>query len=141
MTQRDSIWHSYRFCLNRGCGGPRTNINKIERDYFEENHQMGRIQISNIHDSSNLLALCSICHFAFDAKQWTFLPDDLRKWVDMLKSDPESDHIRNWNSNRDVTFRRWRLVGAADWESSKDDAYVSYFHKGAVEGLARRGWN
>jgi hypothetical protein len=26
-----------------------------------------------------------------------------------------------------VTFRRWRLVGAADWESSKDDAYVAAF--------------
>jgi len=100
-----------------------------QREYFEENHQMGRIQISNIHDSANLLALCSICHFAFDAKQWTFLPDDLRKWVDMLKSDPESDHIRNWNSKRDVTFRRWRLVGAADWESSKDDAYLAAFTK------------
>jgi hypothetical protein len=82
-----------------------------------------------IHDSSNLLALCSICHFAFDAKQWTFLPDDLRKWVDMLKRDPESGHIRNWNSNWDVTFRRWRPVGAADWESSKDDAYVATFTK------------
>jgi hypothetical protein len=51
-----------------------------QRSRFVEYHRAGLIQLDNIHDAANLVALCSKCHFAFDS-QWTFLPVEIATLV------------------------------------------------------------
>lgn len=52
-----------------------------KRRLFEHHHKCGRLQLSNIRNAVNLIALCSVCHFALDAKKWTFLPNDMTTWL------------------------------------------------------------
>src|SRR3954447_13302143 len=94
---------------------------------FVIHHKFGRTQLENIHDTANLMALCKICHFAFDNKEWTFLPTDIKTWLQEAKAgvDGEAevggDCILRWNAQRDVEFRRWRLIGDPDSEASQDE--------------------
>jgi hypothetical protein len=90
-------------------------------------HKSGRTQLANIHDRKNLVAFCSICHLAFDDKEWTFLPTDMAAWLQDAKAEPERDFIREINSQRDIEFRRWRLKNDSESEASKDEHYVSAF--------------
>lgn len=52
-----------------------------KRIQFNTHHKQGRLQMSNIHSISNLIALCSVCHYAFDSEEWTFLPECMSAWV------------------------------------------------------------
>lgn len=85
----------------------------------------GRTQLDNIHNIANLVALCSICHFAFDSKEWTFLPKDMATWVQDAKAKPERDFVQESNSRRTIEFRRWRLKNDPDSKASCDDHFKS----------------
>jgi len=124
---------------------------------FVMHHKSGRIQLENIHDAANLMALCKICHCAFDNKEWTFLPTDMTTWLQEAKAEVEreaeverdaevereaeverkaevgreaevdGDFILRCNAQRDVEFRRWRLTDDPDSEASRDGSYASAF--------------
>jgi hypothetical protein len=154
---------------------------------FVMHHKFGRTQLDNIHDTANLMALCKICHFAYDSDEWTFLPADITTWlqeakaeideaeinakaeideaeineeaeideaevdeaevdeeteveeaeVDEAEVDEETevdgeaeingDFIRRRNAQRDIEFRRWRLIYDPDSEASRDGSYTSAF--------------
>jgi HNH endonuclease len=98
-----------------------------QRIHFLNNHKSGRTQLSNIHDAANLMALCKICHYAFGSGEWTFLPRDLATWVQAAEADPEKNFIPEWNSKRDIVFRRYRLVDDPDSEASRDKHFKSAF--------------
>ena len=98
-----------------------------KRFYFKGHHELGRTQLNNIHDRANLVALCKICHLAFDRDEWTFLPQELTNWIQAAKADPEKDLIRGWNSKRDIVFQRWRLMDDPESEASSDEHFVSSF--------------
>jgi hypothetical protein len=98
-----------------------------KRYNFIMHHKSGRIQLDNIHDIANLVALCSICHFAFDLKEWTFLPEDMVTWVQDAEAEPERDFVQEINSRRTIKFRRWRLENDPDSEASRDDHFISAF--------------
>jgi HNH endonuclease len=84
-------------------------------------HKFGRTQLKNIYDTANLMALCKICHFAFDNKEWTFLPTDITTWLQEAKAEVEreaevdgeaeidGDFILRCNARRDVEIRIQRL--------------------------------
>jgi hypothetical protein len=90
-------------------------------------HKFGRTQLDNIHNTANLMALCKICHFAFDNKEWTFLPTDITTWLQDAKAEVDGDFILRCNAQRDVEFRRWRLIEDPDSEASRDAPYASAF--------------
>lgn len=90
-------------------------------------HKFGHTQLENIHDTANLVALCKICHFAFDNKEWTFLPTDITTWLQEAKAEIDGDFILRCNARRDVEFRRWRLIDDPDSETSQDEFYKSAF--------------
>jgi hypothetical protein len=112
---------------------------------FVMHHKFGRTQLDNIHDTANLMALCKICHFAFDNKEWTFLPADITTWLQEAKaevdgeaevdreaeadgeSEIDGDFIPRRNAQRDIEFRRWRLINDPDSEASRDESYASAF--------------
>src|SRR5271155_5716585 len=106
---------------------------------FVMHHKLGRTQLNNIHDDANLMALCTICHFTFDNKEWTFLPTDITTWLQEAKAEVEreaevdgeaeidGDFILRCNARRDVEFRRWRLKDDPESEASRDGSYVSAF--------------
>lgn len=98
-----------------------------KRFFFKGHHELGRTQLNNIHDRANLVALCNICHLAFDRNEWTFLPQELTTWIQAAKADPEKDLIRGWNSKRDIVFQRWRLMDDPESEASSDEHFVSSF--------------
>src|SRR5438045_3750008 len=68
---------------------------------FVMHHKSGRTQLNNIHDTRNLLALCKICHFAFDNKEWTFLPADMTTWIQDAKGEVEGDDAEGDNAEGD----------------------------------------
>jgi len=88
-------------------------------------HKLGRIQLHNIHDRGNLVALCSICHFAFDSDEWTFIPEDTRNWIRRIKATPQI--IQEYNSQRDIVFRRLLLIPDPDSKAFQDTHYKSAF--------------
>src|ERR1700722_8583037 len=102
-------------------------------------HKFGHTQLKNIHDTANLMALCKICHSAFDNKEWTFLPTDITTWLQEAKAEVErgaevdgeaeidGDFILRCNAQRDVEFRRWRLTNDPNSEASRDGSYASAF--------------
>jgi hypothetical protein len=108
-------------------------------------HKSGRTQLDNIHDDANLIALCTICHFAFDNKEWTFLPVDMTTWIQEAEAEVEreaevdgeaevngeaeidGDFILRCNARRDVDFQRWRLKDDPESEASQDGFYASAF--------------
>ena len=88
-------------------------------------HRFGRIQLHNIHDRGNLVALCSICHFAFDSDEWTFIPEDTTKWMQRIETAPQI--IQEYNSQRDIVFRRLLLAPDPDSKAFQDTHYKSAF--------------
>jgi hypothetical protein len=96
-------------------------------------HKFGRTQLENIHDAANMMALCKICHVAFDNKEWTFLPTNIATWLQEAKAevdgeaDTGGDFILRCNAQRDVEFRRWRLIDDPDSAASRDGSYTSAF--------------
>ncbi|KAI9776169.1 MAG: hypothetical protein M1839_000585 [Geoglossum umbratile] len=94
---------------------------------FMGHHKSGRTQLDNIHGIRNLIALCSICHLAFDQEQWTFLPKDIAAWVQEAKVKPEGGSVLEHNAEQDMEFRRWRLQIDPDSEAAQDRHYISAF--------------
>lgn len=84
-----------------------------------------RTLLTNVHDKSNLLALCHICHFAFDGDEWSFYPEDMASWVDELKANPELQFT--YNARRDINFRRVLLQPDPDSKAYGDQYYRSAF--------------
>ena len=54
-----------------------------------------------------MLALCQICHVAFDQNQWCFLPEHLTAWLQDIKASPE--RIPRYNALKDVKWKRFLL--------------------------------
>ncbi|MCJ1271521.1 hypothetical protein MMC22_011423 [Lobaria immixta] len=106
---------------------------QTKRPLFVEHHKSGGIQISNIHDVANLMALCSICHDAFDTDEWTFLPEEMSIWLRDAEADPKEDYIKRWNSRRDLKFHRWRLRSNPESKAFRDHQYQSAFTKYPVK--------
>ncbi|KAK0510879.1 hypothetical protein JMJ35_006431 [Cladonia borealis] len=96
-----------------------------QRFSFEEAHKLGRIQLHNIHDRGNLLALCSICHWAFDCNHWTFIPEDTEHWRQRIELRPQI--IQEYNSQRNIVYRRLLLVPDPYSEAFRDTYYKSAF--------------
>ena len=89
-----------------------------KRPYFIAHHIDGRLQMSNIHSTVNLIALCSVCHYAFDAEEWTFLPVGMSEWIQAANAEPEKNFIPIWNAQRNIQYRPWRLM--VDTQASND---------------------
>lgn len=83
--------------------------------------------MSNIDNTANLIALCSVCHYAFDLEEWIFLPDDMSAWIQAANAEPEKKFIPIWNSQRDVRFRPWRLAVDLHSQASQDKDFNSAF--------------
>lgn len=83
--------------------------------------------MSNIHSKSNLIALCSVCHYAWDSEEWTFLPECTSVWVKAANDEPEKEFVPMWNNQRDIQFRRWRLGVDPYSEASRDKDFNSAF--------------
>lgn len=98
-----------------------------KRTQFETHHKQGRLQMSNIHSKSNLIALCSVCHYAFDSEEWTFLPECTSAWVKAANDEPEKKFVPMWNNQRDIQYRRWRLGVDRYSEASNDKDFNSAF--------------
>src|SRR5436305_10849601 len=92
-----------------------------------------RVPLRSHHPSqSSIDVVCKICHFAFDNKEWRFLPTDITTWLQEAKAEVEreaevdgeveidGDFILRRNAQRDVEFRRWRLIDDPDSEASRD---------------------
>lgn len=90
-----------------------------------EFHELGHIQLHNIHDKGNLVALCSICHFAFDGDEWTFIPEDTTDWIPRIKATPQT--IPEYNSQRNIVYRRLLLTPDPDSKAFQDTHYRSAF--------------
>lgn len=88
-------------------------------------HKLGRIQLRNIHDRGNLVALCSICHFAFDSDEWAFIPEDTTDWKQRIEATPQI--IQEYNSQRSIVFRRLLLIPDPDSRAFQDNHYRSAF--------------
>ena len=85
----------------------------------------GRIQLHNIHDRRNLVGLCSICHRAYDSDEWMFIPEDVTNWTQRIKATPQI--IQQYNSQRNVVFRRVLLLPDPDSKAFQDNHYKSAF--------------
>lgn len=88
----------------------------------------------NIHDPANLLALCTQCHWAFDAKEWTFLPKNMERMIADIEAN--RDPISSINQLRDIEFQRWKLADEeSDLESSagNDLHYDSAFAREPIK--------
>jgi hypothetical protein len=87
------------------------------------------------------MALCKICHFDFDNKEWTFLPADITTWLQEAKAEVDGeaeidgDFILRCNARRDVEFRRWRLKDDPESEASQDGSYTSAFTNEPIKRL------
>ena len=88
-------------------------------------HKLGHIQLHNIHDRGNLIALCSICHFAYQYNQWTFFPEDTTNWRQRVEATPQI--IPEYNSQRNIVFRRLLLCPDPDSKAFQDNHYKSAF--------------
>ena len=90
-------------------------------------HKLGRTRLHNIHDKGNVVALCSICHSAFDNSEWTFVPRDIIDWVQKIKATPQM--IEEYNSRRDLVFQRLLLAPDPESRAFQDNHYKSAFTK------------
>ena len=86
---------------------------------------LGRTQLYNIHDTGNLVGLCLICHLAFDCDEWTFIPEDTTNWTQRIEARPQI--IQEYNSQRDIVFRRLLLLPDPNSEAFQDNHYKSAF--------------
>ena len=101
---------------------------------FVMHHKCSQTQEVNIHSIRNLIALCPICHFAFDLGEWTFLPTEMAAWVHVATAKPEEDPpIPEYNARQDIERRRWRLRYDPDAQASQDDYYVSAFNNKPIK--------
>jgi HNH endonuclease len=92
---------------------------------FEAHHRAGRTSLTNIHDPSNLVALCNLCHTAFDNFEWTFFPDDMNALI--AEAEAGGNFAEAINDRREIRFRRWRLITSSDFEASNDPHFLSAF--------------
>lgn len=83
--------------------------------------------LDNIHHKRNLIALCDLCHNAFDNDEWTFLPKEGRSWVNQMVAEPEKDLIRELNQKEDVVYCRILLQPGPDMPAFQDESYRSAF--------------
>ncbi|MCJ1468070.1 hypothetical protein MMC07_006696 [Pseudocyphellaria aurata] len=92
-------------------------------------HQFGYIQMDRIHDRANLVALCSICHEAFDTNEWTLIPEDISSWIENIEANPEAaaQIIEGYKSQRDTVFRRFCIITAPFTAAINDIHYKSAF--------------
>jgi hypothetical protein len=88
-------------------------------------HEFSRIQLQNIHDRANLVALCSVCHYAFDCGEWMFIPEEVITWTEKIKETPQV--IQKYNSLRSIVFRRLLLVPDPESKAFQDNHYKSAF--------------
>jgi hypothetical protein len=88
-------------------------------------HRLGHTKLQNIHATANLLALCSLCHFAFDNDEWIFIPEDITNWNKRIEATPRA--IEEYNTQRDITFRRLLLVSDPESPAFQDSHYKSAF--------------
>jgi hypothetical protein len=92
---------------------------------FNAHHRAGRTSLANIHDPSNLVALCKLCHSAFNNFEWTFFPDDMNALIAEVEGG--GNFVEAINSRHDVLFRRWGLLTSSDFEASNDPHFLSAF--------------
>jgi hypothetical protein len=90
-----------------------------------EHHELGHTQLQNIHDRGDLVALCSVCHFAFDCGEWMFIPEEIRTWTERIKETPQV--IQEYNSLRSIVFRRLLLIPDPESKAFQDNHYKSAF--------------
>ena len=88
-------------------------------------HKYGQIKLHNIHDQGNLVALCSICHFAFDSDEWAFIPEEMTEWIQEITTTPKI--IQELNTRRNVVYRRLLLAPDPDSRAFNDEHYRSAF--------------
>lgn len=89
-------------------------------------HKRGITRINNIHHPRNLVALCHICHYAWDNDQWTFIPVDTAEWTEQIKTTPHI--IEEYNARPTNLFRRLLLVPDPEFSAYKDPDYRSAFN-------------
>lgn len=98
-----------------------------------KHHKDGRTQLDNIHHRRNLLALCHICHWAFDSEQWCFLPEHLTAWLQDIQASPE--RILHYNTLENVKWKR--LLLEPDPQSiAMQDAYF----RAAFDDMPVKHW-
>lgn len=96
---------------------------------------MGHINTYNIHDQSNLVALCKVCHFAYDNEEWVFVPKDMSEWAQRIRATP--DVIEEYKSATAVEYRRFIL----DEEPvDPSDAFNDPHYKAAFEKEPIKTW-
>ena len=66
-----------------------------------------------------------ICYTAFDSDEWTFIPEDTTNWTQRIKATPQI--IQEYNSQRNIVFRRLLLLPNPDSEAFQDNHYKSAF--------------
>jgi hypothetical protein len=94
---------------------------------FETHHRKGRTSESNIHSSRNLLALCHTCHLDFDNDEGIFLPNNVRTMLNQMVAEPQKDLICDYNSERDIVYRRILIQPDPDSPAYKKASYRSAF--------------
>lgn len=98
-----------------------------KRIQFETHHKRNRLQMANIDNTANLIALCLVCHHAFNLAEWTFLPDDMSAWIQAANVEPGKNFIPIWNSQRDIKYRPWQLALDLLSQASQDKNFNSTF--------------
>lgn len=94
---------------------------------------MSHTNITNIHDKANLMALCALCHFAFDHEEWTFFPLDMTSWIKALKADSNLKSILN--SRRDIGYQRILLL-----RNPRSKAYQDLYYRSAFANAPTQTW-
>lgn len=90
-----------------------------------QHHRRGRIQLRHIHDRRNLIALCSICHFAFDQDEWCFFPEQLETWLPDISATPQ--RIPEYNRYEELQWRRFLIDRDSQSTAYNDDHYRAAF--------------
>lgn len=91
---------------------------------FSLHHSLTHTLLSNLHDQSNLIPLCKICHTAFDDDEWTFFPEDMTDWIKELQINESAK--MEYNVRRDIKFRRV-LLSPFPSDAYNDQDYRSAF--------------
>jgi hypothetical protein len=86
---------------------------------------MGRILAHNIHDRDNLIALCTICHFAYDNDEWIIISEHITTWRQRLEATPRL--VNEYRSQKGMLYRRLLLAPAGASTASGDPHYASAF--------------
>lgn len=78
------------------------------------------------------MALCSVCHWAYDAGEWVFVPNDMAEWKVEVVARPRI--IFEYNEKKDIVYRRVLLIADPDTAAFYDEAYQSAFSTHATMG-------